>query len=191
MSTLVTLPRSSLAGLSVGTLKQILFEARVRVPPGIVEKEELVERAWTLIEEERRKDNEGIDDVGSAMEDGMESAEEPDREEEVVLEGNPFARPRTPQPSTPRPNLSTPKATSAESSGGLCVICQDDEATIAVVDCGYVHILFHYVFTDWIPCSHLAMCRECSDLVLAGSRECPLCRTRIVTEARLLRIFKT
>lgn len=38
---------------------------------------------------------------------------------------------------------------------------------------------------------HMAMCRGCSDLVMASSRECPLCRTRIVTEARLLRIFKT
>ncbi|KAG0704888.1 hypothetical protein DFH29DRAFT_321845 [Suillus ampliporus] len=49
----------------------------------------------------------------------------------------------------------------------------DQEANIAIVDCG-----------------HLSMCRACSELVLASSRECPLCRTRIVTEARLLRIFK-
>jgi len=210
MSTLVTLPRSSLAALSVGTLKQILFEARVRIPPGIVEKEELVDRVWALIDEEKRKDNEGIDDVGSAMEDDMEG---PDREEEVVegmvdpewevdphatsvgagdSEGNPFvsamgsnipsSRSHTPQPSTSPPNLSTSPSHSASRSksrsrlepSGLCVICQDEEANIAVVDCG-----------------HLAMCRECSELVLASSRECPLCRTRIVTEARLLRIFKT
>ena len=26
---------------------------------------------------------------------------------------------------------------------------------------------------------------------MASTKECPLCRTRIVTEARLLRIFKT
>ncbi|EMD35434.1 hypothetical protein CERSUDRAFT_116199 [Gelatoporia subvermispora B] len=57
---------------------------------------------------------------------------------------------------------------------GLCVICQDEEANIAIVDCG-----------------HLAMCRACADLVMNSTRECPLCRTRIVTEARLLRIFKT
>jgi len=57
---------------------------------------------------------------------------------------------------------------------GLCVICQDEEANIAIVDCG-----------------HLAMCRGCSDLVMNSSRECPLCRTRIVTEQRLLLIYKT
>ena len=78
---------------------------------------------------------------------------------------------------------------------GLCVVCQDEEANIAIVDCGYV---------DDVPCSfnfflilfillslrHLAMCRACSDLIMTSSKECPLCRTRIVTEGRLLRIFK-
>lgn len=44
---------------------------------------------------------------------------------------------------------------------GLCVICQDAEAQLAVVDCG-----------------HLSMCADCSKLVMATSRECPLCRTR-------------
>lgn len=79
---------------------------------------------------------------------------------------------------------------------GLCVVCQDAEAQLAVVDCG-----------------HLAMCADCSKLVMATSRECPLCRTRwvaapglvsryttltetislsrIVTEQRLIRIFRT
>ncbi|KAJ7064843.1 hypothetical protein C8F01DRAFT_1128409 [Mycena amicta] len=57
---------------------------------------------------------------------------------------------------------------------GLCVICQEEEATIAIVDCG-----------------HLAMCRPCSELVMNTTRECPLCRTPIVTEARLLKIFRS
>ncbi|KAI9569944.1 hypothetical protein HD554DRAFT_2019561 [Boletus coccyginus] len=150
MSTLVTLPRSYLSGLSVSALKQILFEARVRVPPGVVEKEELVGRVWALVEEEKRKDDEGLDDVGL------------DTREDEMEDMDPKSKPR-----------SHPQPTTAERSG-LCVVCQDEEACIAIVDCG-----------------HLAMCRACSDLVLASSRECPLCRTRIVTEARLLRIFKT
>jgi RNA polymerase subunit RPABC4/transcription elongation factor Spt4 len=41
-----------------------------------------------------------------------------------------------------------------------------------------------------IDCGHLAMCRGCADLIMGSTRECPLCRTRIVTDARLLRIFK-
>jgi len=57
---------------------------------------------------------------------------------------------------------------------GVCVICQDGEAIMAVVDCG-----------------HLSMCRECSAQVMKNSRECPLCRKRIVSEKRLIRIFKS
>ncbi|KAJ6510395.1 hypothetical protein C8R45DRAFT_387620 [Mycena sanguinolenta] len=56
---------------------------------------------------------------------------------------------------------------------GLCVICQDNEAIMAAVDCG-----------------HLAMCKECSQGVMKSSRACPLCRKRI-EETRLIRIFKT
>ncbi|KAF7361252.1 E3 ubiquitin-protein ligase [Mycena sanguinolenta] len=54
---------------------------------------------------------------------------------------------------------------------GLCVVCQDEEAIMAGVDCG-----------------HLAMCRKCSEPIMRGSRECPLCRRWI---PRLIRIFKT
>jgi len=56
---------------------------------------------------------------------------------------------------------------------GLCVICKDEEATMAVVDCG-----------------HLAMCKECSNGVMSSSRACPLCR-KSISAARLIRIFKT
>ncbi|KAF8552101.1 hypothetical protein OG21DRAFT_1486492 [Imleria badia] len=208
MSTLVTLPRSSLSALSVGTLKQILWEARVRVPPGVVEKEELVERVWALVEEEKRKNDEGDEDVGFDM-DEMDSVEEPDREEEAVVEmvdpeseahpdiarehgqgfdhhrpttdrvehghvehgdpetheeylwvtdsGLPSPRPSTPQLSTSPPNSGSPshsaskfkprphpKPTSVERSG-LCVVCQDEEACIAIVDCGYAILISSFL----------------------------------------------
>ena len=35
------------------------------------------------------------------------------------------------------------------------------------------------------------VCRGCSDSVMRSLRKCSLCRTRIVTKAQLLRIFKT
>jgi len=79
-------------------------------------------------------------------------------------------------PAPPRPMsgvTSRPAMTINLERNGLCVICQDEEANIAVVDCG-----------------HMAMCRGCSDLIMSSTRECPLCRIRIITEARLLRIFK-
>lgn len=188
MSTLVTLPRSFLSGLSVSALKQILFESRVRVPPGVVEKEELVERVWALVEEEKRKDDEGLDDIGfDTREDEMEDMESPDWTEEADhhhanadgvehghVQGDSEisheerssvpamdsdlrpSRPTTPHPSTspPKPPTSpshpSPRSkprphsqpTTAERSG-LCVVCQDEEACIAIVDCGYViHVLF-------------------------------------------------
>ncbi|KAF8843825.1 hypothetical protein BDN67DRAFT_988161 [Paxillus ammoniavirescens] len=258
LSTLVSLPSSSVSILSVGTLKKILWDARVRLPPGVVEKDELVERVLVLVEEERRKHDEDSDaGVGDEEEYEMEGVEghayeevvvemaepesethpelrheqgqqhgyhdsgaregvhdsevggasdaeedvemnEVEREEHLTTPGVDAGRrrPTTPQPfassqsptssphsqppaspssPTPKPKPHSRPAKPADSMrSGLCVICQDEEANIAIVDCG-----------------HLAMCRACSDLVLASSRECPLCRTRIVTEARLLRIFKT
>ncbi|KAJ7902682.1 hypothetical protein B0H14DRAFT_1142870 [Mycena olivaceomarginata] len=83
----------------------------------------------------------------------------------------PPQRAAAPEPSPPAPQAQ--EATHVERTG-LCAICQDEEATMAVVDCG-----------------HLAMCKDCAELVMRSSRECPLCRTRIVTAARLIRIFKT
>ena len=90
------------------------------------------------------------------------------------------------------PAVSGSTSPTAPESTGLCVICQDEAATIAIIDCGYV------LMGDWrillFSCSlfrHLAMCRDCSGLVMKSSRRCPLCRTSIITEARLLRIFKT
>ncbi|KAI0349708.1 hypothetical protein OH77DRAFT_1414525 [Trametes cingulata] len=97
-----------------------------------------------------------------------------------AAEGSSAAPPPSTPPkaaaSPPPVSALTPKAQAMASRlerTGLCVICQDEEANIAIVDCG-----------------HLALCRGCSDLIMKSTRECPLCRTRIVTESRLLRIFK-
>ncbi|KAH8113945.1 hypothetical protein DFH11DRAFT_1598397 [Phellopilus nigrolimitatus] len=89
-------------------------------------------------------------------------------------------------PSSPSPdvyeNIPRPTSTSQPDPpiqprperSGLCVVCQDEEANMVIIDCG-----------------HLALCRACADLIWSSSRECPLCRTRIVTESRLLRVFRT
>lgn len=220
LETLLTQSRSAIAGLSVAMLKKILWEARVRIPPGVCEKEDLVDRVWIFLEEERRRvdgDNDGdyYEDIDTEWRDARPGPANPGHEfpdydndhiyDEFGMSGHERtggdggghssapetdtgARPRpiTPQPSGPQ-SQSHASTDSTHSKGksqqskhldadrsGLCVVCQDADANIAVVDCG-----------------HLAMCRECSDLVMQSSRECPLCRTRIVTEARLLRIFKT
>jgi len=56
---------------------------------------------------------------------------------------------------------------------GQCVVCQEQQATMAVVDCG-----------------HLALCKSCSDEIMKSTRQCPLCRARIGSPQRLLRIYR-
>ncbi|KAJ6510397.1 hypothetical protein C8R45DRAFT_387683 [Mycena sanguinolenta] len=87
--------------------------------------------------------------------------------------------------SRDEPEVGTPPSTSQgtrrqsaeqhtpELEPNCCVICLDEDAIMAAIDCG-----------------HLAMCRECSDGVMRSSRSCPLCRKHIA-EGRLIRIFKT
>jgi len=117
----------------------------------------------------------------------MEVQEQPDQEPPRPRSAEPGTASTlpipTPSPSvasapptlSSQPSASPPKQTApVVERSGLCAICQDDEANMVVVDCG-----------------HLAMCRSCSDLVMNSSRECPLCRTRIVTPQRLLRVFRT
>ncbi|KAK7018584.1 hypothetical protein R3P38DRAFT_2983370 [Favolaschia claudopus] len=80
-----------------------------------------------------------------------------------------------PPPTAPRTRIPPrPRGAIAETpdlGARLCVICQDEEAIMAVVDCG-----------------HMAMCKRCSEVVMSTSRLCPLCRTRIA-DSRLIRIF--
>lgn len=199
LSALLAMSTSSLSRLPIHTLKQILYEARVRLPADLLEKAELVGRVSAWLEEERTAAEER--DIMEREEREQEERERREREEQEERERveaersvmetelaesedahtHDFAEnaeihdesQQHPPPPSSSPPPSLPRTTLGERSG-LCVICQDQEANIAIVDCG-----------------HLAMCRACSDLVLASSRECPLCRTRIVTEARLLRIFKT
>ncbi|KAF9448041.1 hypothetical protein P691DRAFT_705667 [Macrolepiota fuliginosa MF-IS2] len=129
--------------------------------------------------ERRERHRARVEEVPDGEEDMMEVEIEIEDEDGGVRygrhsEAEPSASTATPgtPPTTSSPSKSSMLATLERS--GLCVICQDEEANIAIVDCG-----------------HLAMCRACSELVMTSSKECPLCRTRIVTEARLLRIFKS
>ena len=128
-------------------------------------------------EHDQGGDDESVADHNKEARDGSSSPH-----------GSSSSPPLRPSSSSGR---SPPRKTSYTDRNGLCVICQDEEANIAIVDCGYVTFYSGTFFSLKRQLRHLAMCRECSNLVMASSRECPLCRTRIVTEARLLRIFKT
>ena len=52
----------------------------------------------------------------------------------------------SPIPSSPPKSVATPPQTKGSATTlertGLCVVCQDEEANIAIVDCGWVYFLF-------------------------------------------------
>jgi len=163
--------------MSISALKTILFHNHVNARL-LLEKSDLVERVHALLGDERQerareaaihaREEEAVAHQHAMMEEQRLQEEQARRERELAGRNN-AEQPES--KSSPPPMRGT--AVDLERNG-LCVVCQDEEANIAVVDCG-----------------HLAMCRNCSDLIMSSSRECPLCRTRIVTDARLLRIFKT
>ncbi|KAI0688416.1 hypothetical protein BC835DRAFT_1549977 [Cytidiella melzeri] len=198
---LLSLPRSEVQTLPISTLKAVLFRNHVNASM-VVEKSELVSKVQALIDDERaereahaRREEEEEREMQEALErsrrehEQHEQAQAREREEQQVQaaeQDSPSDDASTqPPPSSPspEPNAEAPRgklSAKAQTMAshlertGLCVICQDEEANIAIVDCG-----------------HLCMCRPCSDLIMNSTRECPLCRTRIITEARLLRIFKS
>ncbi|KAH9855317.1 hypothetical protein C2E23DRAFT_952114 [Lenzites betulinus] len=210
MDALLAMSAEELARLSIGVLKEVLFKHHVNAGL-VVEKGDLVARVRTLVEDERRererhaqeaeeerlyeeemrrlREEEASAERQRAAERaagaaGAESSGEqsgsqpiPAAQGQAGADAVPVSTPPKGPSSPPTGAHLTPNAQAMASRlerTGLCVICQDEEANIAIVDCG-----------------HLALCRDCSDLIMKSTRECPLCRTRIVTESRLLRIFKT
>lgn len=165
------------------TLKGILQANHVNARL-ILEKNELVDKVMILIEMERRErareqaiheaeERAAIEQQRQRMEQLRMDAE---RRANASASGGYHSPPHVPaspsaRSTSPRP---APAPTAFVEREGLCVVCQDEEANVAVVDCG-----------------HLCLCMSCSDTIMKSTRECPLCRTRIVTEQRLLRIFKS
>ena len=291
LSALLAMSQSSLSHLPIHTLKQILFDARVRLPTDLLERGELVARVSAWVEQERgreeserrererreqeereQREREELEELErmwvrwtsmllpTESEDAQEERGQGEREELEELERmwvrwtsmlsqmesedaqeergqgerdeleelermwvrwssmpsqtesgdaqmrdddhDEFQQHHPPPPTSSSSPLPPPETTTSTYRSGLCVICQDQEANIAIMDCGCVpslfvisfrsHLIWLFSLTLMPTQRHLAMCRPCAERVLASSRrECPLCRTRIVTEARLLRIFKT
>ncbi|KIM46818.1 hypothetical protein M413DRAFT_440392 [Hebeloma cylindrosporum] len=207
LSQLINMSPESIASLSISALKSILFINHVNVGQ-ILEKSDLVSKVMTLIQDEKaererqrqaeeREEMELMQrelerreavrqralereaaDAATSRETGGDQAQQGGDNETPAQHSDDPRSGASPVPSPPPKSLVPPPKVQGSASTlertGLCVVCQDEEANIAIVDCG-----------------HMAMCRGCSDLIMASSRECPLCRTRIVTEARLLRIFRT
>lgn len=191
--------------MSISALKTVLFQNHVNARL-MLEKSDLVARVRALLGDERherareaaihaREEEEVIGRQHAMMEEQRLREEQARQDQEKEHNGGntyvPADDAQQPKPKVPPPPM---MGTAADlERNGLCVVCQDEEANIAVVDCGCVSIVSSKSVrtTNAVLYSHLAMCRHCSDLIMASSRECPLCRTRIVTDARLLRIFKS
>jgi len=193
----------SIGSLSIGALKAILFTNHVNAGQ-ILEKSDLVQKVLTLVEDEKaERERQRRAEEREEMERMQREQDEREEAEQAHRNNVPSDyQDGTSTDSSPIPPKSPPKPAPPKAKGsastlertGLCVICQDEEANIAIVDCGYVVlriVLLASFLTEGFIFRHMAMCRGCSDLIMSSSRECPLCRTRIVTEQRLLRIFKT
>ncbi|KAF8267556.1 hypothetical protein EI94DRAFT_1730284 [Lactarius quietus] len=180
---LLAMTDEQVSKMSISALKSVLFQNHVNARL-LLEKSDLVARVHALLGDERQerareamihaREEEAVAHQHAMMEELHLREERARREREQAAEADKNAHTFGNEAESklpPPPMMGT--AVDLERNG-LCVVCQDEEANIAVVDCG-----------------HLAMCRNCSDLIMSSSRECPLCRTRIVTDARLLRIFKT
>jgi len=213
---LVEMNTDSIGSLSISALKSILFTNHVTTGQ-ILEKSDLVKKVLLLVENEKAErvrqrqtqERDEMERLQRAMEtmhgtnhferdmeeeqtewqqDGDEdqhaNESRPDFEIPMRRSDDESSRNNDDETNHSHTSSSTPAAAASpphpKATGssferpGMCVICQDEDANIAIIDCG-----------------HMAMCRGCSELVMTSSRECPLCRTRIVTEARLLRIFRT
>ncbi|KAH7345244.1 hypothetical protein B0J17DRAFT_33237 [Rhizoctonia solani] len=178
---LLAMKPEGISSLSIGILKAILHHHHVRIPQDALEKRDLVDRVVTLVEaaraEKEREARARAAEEEAEIEAQRQAFEELERKKKAAAQkddtGGPEEEPFQEQAPAGVPKAAAHTAAKLERDG-LCVICQDEDANIAIVDCG-----------------HLCLCLECSELVMQSSKECPLCRTRIVTSQRLLRIFKT
>lgn len=131
--------------LSIGVLKAVLFQNHVNARL-IIEKGDLVDKVVTLVEAERRErerrvreeEEEAMERQRTMMEDHRMKEAQQTMGEEIKDE---FSNSATPHALPPKAQA---MATALERTG-LCVICQDEDANIAIVDCGCVSKVLQYL----------------------------------------------
>ena len=157
------MPSERIGSLSIGNLKSVLNANHVN-PGQVLEKSDLVQKVLTLVgaekaERERqrlaeeREEMERVQREVDRMEEEERARERREREDRSNRSSPPSRNSSSSPPEhhhreqtsgsnssppparTPSPSI-TQKMASALERSGLCVICQDDEANIAIVDCG-------------------------------------------------------
>jgi hypothetical protein len=146
-----------IAHLSISTLKSILFENRVNTSLGILEKQDLVRKVIALVTDERRdreiKEREEREEA-ERMEWARREREKEEMERKAIERERKLMEERLRRDGQAKADedagsqntASGAKSTSAPSPpsypfpesahDGLCVICQDEHANMAIIDCG-------------------------------------------------------
>jgi hypothetical protein len=130
--------------LSIGALKGVLFQNHVNARL-LLEKSDLVGRVHALLGDERqerareaaihaREEEETIARQRAMMEEQYHREEQARQDREQAHFGD---EAQHFEPKAPPPMMGT--AADLERNG-LCVVCQDEEANIAIVDCGCVFL---------------------------------------------------
>ena len=144
--------------MSISALKSVLYQNHVNVHL-LLEKSDLVARVHALLGDERqerareaaihaREEEEIIARQYAMMgEQGVRDEQSHESQERTHMYRAHVSEDDSEQPKskvfTPPPILGT--AADLERNG-LCVVCQDEEANIAIVDCGYVSIPSPYLY---------------------------------------------
>jgi len=104
-----------------------------------MERREAVRQRASERERAEREAAGGAADSSTARETGEDQAREGGSGESPVQRSEDTRSGPTPKPPAPTPPNMQGSASTLERTG-LCVVCQDEEANIAIVDCGCVHL---------------------------------------------------
>lgn len=143
--------------MSVHILKGILDANHVNSRL-VLEKSELVDKVWNLVEVEKRdRERERLIHEREEQEAIRRQEEMMERLRRQQMERNSAASPSSNRPNggasaneengrekekedQAKPGSPKPLDTFSLDRDGLCVVCQDEEANVAIVDCGYVSL---------------------------------------------------
>ncbi|TCD65743.1 hypothetical protein EIP91_002273 [Steccherinum ochraceum] len=138
----------------VKKVKTLVEDERLERAEAIRRAEEEEREMWAMRERAREREREEQERREQAQ--AEQSNAEPSRSETSSADEDGAAptpppnddKPNPPQPPSsedkPKGKLPAKSALSLLERTGLCVICQDEEANIAIVDCGYVPIQISY-----------------------------------------------
>lgn len=147
--------QDEVACLSISTLKAILYQNRVNISVGVLEKEDLVRKVVALIVDERQdrelKQQEELKEARRREDDDVQDAQDasaPNLDDESNHTEEESVQSSTANNKNVNKD-SRPHTTDIPSSHeGLCVVCQDEHANMAIIDCGY-GLLFTRVFSSF------------------------------------------